>query len=80
MNIFEVWEQDMERWRRKGTRSAIPVKPPGYDLWKQGPDPLGLETAPSIPCAGGELVSGLPVLSSAKPPAHHPPDEQLPLL
>lgn len=49
---FHNWEIDMQRWRacnRLGLKSAPPIKPKGYDLWKQGDNPLKLETPPAKP-------------------------------
>lgn len=49
---FHNWEIDMQRWRacnKLGLKSPPPIKPKNYDLWKQGDDPLKLDTHPAKP-------------------------------
>jgi len=38
----ELWEIDYAIWKRSET-GPPPTKPPGYDLWKQGDNPLLLD-------------------------------------
>lgn len=54
---FHDWEIEMSRWYACGNIGPIPKKPKGYDLWKQGPDPLKLNDAATINCKGGVLIN-----------------------
>ena len=85
MNVFEKWEWEYECWkvdRQNGDLYLCPAKPHGYDLWRQGVDPLNLDdTTGQAPCQGQNLVPA-DWTSDARPvplPAHPLSQTILPL-
>lgn len=40
---FHEYEVELAHWEYLGRVGVAPRKPKGYDLWKQGDNPLGLE-------------------------------------
>lgn len=49
IHACEAWKKAYEFWRSNPDRRMheLPPKPPGYDLWLQGDNPLKLEISPA---------------------------------
>jgi hypothetical protein len=74
----QKWEIETFYWHLDGKQGQPPKKPSGYDLWKQGPNPLGLASTkatsqPLVPI--GKISTAVPTPLDTLP-MHQP---QLPL-